>query len=203
MEAHDLALRLHDIEAVKFGSFTLKTGIESPIYVDLRLLISYPLLLKAISEMMWNLIKHKEFELLCGVPYTALPMATAISLSHNIPMIMRRKEVKAYGTKKLIEGNYNSGHRCVIIEDIITSGTSIIETIEPLKYEGVVVRDVVVLIDREQGGRENLEERNVNLQSVLTLSEILFYLVDAGRIDADVQAQVKKFIFENKKLAVI
>jgi len=203
MNVRDLVLRLHDIEAIKFGSFTLKSGIESPIYIDLRLLISYPILLKAISETIWDLIKHKEFELLCGVPYTALPMATAISLSHNIPMLLRRKEAKAYGTKKMIEGKYNSGQRCIIIEDLITSGSSIVETIEPLKYEGVIVKDVVVLIDREQGGRENLTERNVNLYSVLTMSEILIHLVDEGRIDALMVEKVEKFMRENQKVAIV
>lgn len=203
MDIRDLVLRLHDIEAVKFGTFTLKSGIESPIYIDLRLLISYPLLLKAVSEAMWDKIKDKTFELLCGVPYTALPIATAISVAHNIPMVMRRKEVKQYGTKKIIEGSYHSGQRCIVIEDIITSGTSIVETIEPLKYEGVIVKDAVVLIDREQGGRENLIDRNVNLQSIVTLSEILSHLLAAGRIDAETQTKVKNFIIENQKMAVL
>lgn len=203
MQIRDLALRLHDIEAVKFGSFTLKSGIQSPIYIDLRLLISYPILLKAVSEAIWNVIKHKDFELLCGVPYTALPIATAISVSHNLPMVMRRKEPKEHGTKKSIEGHYHSGQRCVVIEDIITSGSSIIETIEPLKYEGIIVKDVVVLIDREQGGRGNITERNVNLHSILTLSQILDFLGEEGRISAEMQKKVKNFIFENQNLAIV
>lgn len=203
MDVRDLILRLYDIEAIKFGNFTLKSGIESPIYMDLRLIISYPLLLKAISEAMWRKICHIDFELLCGVPYTAVPIATALSLNHNIPMVMRRKEAKQYATKKIIEGKYRTGQRCVVVEDTITSGSSIIETVQPLKYEGIVVKDVVVIIDREQGGRENLEERGIKLHPVITLNEILLTLSAADKIDLALVKEVQTFIHHHSTVAVI
>ncbi|MEM1282207.1 MAG: orotate phosphoribosyltransferase [Chlamydiota bacterium] len=198
----DIILRLHDIEAIKFGDFRLKSGIESPFYIDLRLITSYPILLKSITEEMWKKINEIDFEVICGVPLTAIPMATAISLDQNIPMIMRRKEVKKHGTKKVIEGVYRPGQRCVIVEDLITSGISILETVEPLKQEGLIVKDVVLLIDREQGGRENLEERNINLHAVMTISDILSVLIEENRIEKTVANQVNIFINQNQRVLV-
>lgn len=198
----DIILRLHDIEAIKFGNFLLKSGIESPFYIDLRLITSYPILMKSIAEELWKQISTIDFEIICGVPLTAIPMATALSLSRNIPMIMRRKEVKAHGTKKAIEGVYSPGQRCIIVEDLITSGISILETVDPLKQEGLIVKDVVLLIDRQQGGRENLEERNINLHSVMTISDILSTLLLEGRIDNKTASQVSTFINQNQRVTV-
>ncbi|MEC7840165.1 MAG: orotate phosphoribosyltransferase [Chlamydiota bacterium] len=203
MNIRDIILRLYDIEAVKFGNFTLKSGIESPFYIDLRLIPSYPLLLKAVSEAMWSKIQFTDFELICGVPYTAMPIATVISMEHNVPMIMRRKEVKNYGTKKAVEGAYKTGQRCALIEDLITSGASIIETIEPLKSEGVIVKDVVVLIDRQQGGTENLQARKVSVHSVMTISDILATLLAAERIEPYDVLRVQEFLNQNQKVSVV
>jgi len=90
----NLITKLFEINAVKFGEFKLKSGIMSPIYIDLRVIISYPKVLKMVAEAMWQKIENLNFDIICGVPYTALPIATAISLEHNKPMVMRRKRSK-------------------------------------------------------------------------------------------------------------
>ena len=153
--------QLFHLGAIRFGQFTLKSGISSPIYIDLRLTISQPKLLIEIAQELYALAQNLSFDLLCGVPYTALPFATAISVQQNIPMILRRKEKKDYGTKRILEGIFQPGDRCLIVEDVITSGASIAETATSLKEEGLIVTDAVVLVHREQGGEKFLADQGI------------------------------------------
>lgn len=194
MPAQELILKLYHIQAIRFGDFTLKSGIQSPIYIDLRLIISYPQLLKEIGKAMWDQIKECQFDLFCGVPYTAIPIATCLSLSHEIPLIMRRKEAKNYGLQKTLEGAFQPGQTCLIVEDLITSGSSILKTAEHLKQEGLLVKEAVVLIDREQGGKKNLAQQGYAVRSVLTLSELLDVLFRNGFIAESVVAKVQDFL---------
>ncbi|PLX28907.1 hypothetical protein C0581_00580 [Candidatus Parcubacteria bacterium] len=194
MDTEQLILKLHEINAVKFGEFKLKTGSLSPIYIDLRVTVSYPDVLKSIAQIMWQKISHLNFDIIAGVPYTALPIATAMSLEHNKPMVMRRKEVKDYGTRKAIEGAFTPGQTCLVVEDLITSGSSVFETIDPLKHEGLNVKDVVVLLDREQGGRENISNRGCTAHPIFTMSELLEVLQKHNRISQEMYTEVKNYI---------
>lgn len=202
MDTEKIILRLHEIGAIKFGEFRLKSGILSPIYVDLRLCVSYPNLLREISEIMWKRVSHLKFDLICGVPYTALPIATSLCLDRNLPMVMRRKEVKAHGTKQAIEGEFQRGQTCLIVEDLITSGTSVLETSAALEKEGLIVRDAVLLLDREQGGVENLKSRGYSVHAVFTATEMIDTLKKAGRLSEEMAERVRLFLTENRRVSV-
>jgi uridine monophosphate synthetase len=186
MSIKELILDLHAIQAIKFGSFTLKSGAQSPIYIDLRLIVSYPRILKQVSALLWEKIQPLSFDLICGVPYTALPIATCLSVHYDLPMVLRRKEAKDHGMKKMIEGAFEKDQTCLIIEDVITSGKSIMETTEPLFQEGLKVCDVAVVLDRQQGGRQNLEHQGFRVHALFTLSELLNTLQQEGKIDAEI-----------------
>jgi len=202
LDQNKLITSLYQIRAIQFGEFKLKSGEISPLYIDLRKIISYPTLLRDISLLMWEKINRvmpakagiQTFDLICGVPYTALPIATCLSLEHNIPMIMRRKEKKEYGTKKLIEGEFTPGQSCLIIEDVITTGSSILETVADLETVGLKIHDVIVLIDREQSAKENLKKFNVH--TVLSLSQILQSLLNSTLIDHNERNSIEKYMHE-------
>lgn len=195
MSKQTLIFSLYQIGAIQFGEFTLKSGQTSSIYINLRKIISYPDILRTISTVIWESVHQCQFDLVCGVPYTALPIATCLSLDHNVPMIIRRKEKKEYGTKQLIEGVFEPGQHCLIIEDIITTGGSIMETATDLTQTGLKVTDVVALIDREQGGKENLS-RLYKTHTILTLSEILQTLLASSLLSTEEQTLINRFLTE-------
>lgn len=193
---HELLITsLYRIGAIQFGEFQLKSGQVSSIYINLRKIISYPDIMRAVAKLMWQATIDCQFDLICGVPYTALPIATCISLEHNVPMIMRRKEKKDYGTKQMIEGEFKPGQRCLVVEDVVTSGSSILETTLELEHAGLQIHDLVALIDREQGGRENLSKR-YKLHTILTLTDILTTLLKSGLLSSNENTIIEQFMAE-------
>lgn len=177
-----IALGLYEIGAVRLGQFTLHSGRTSPIYVDLRLLASHPELLRQVAAAYNLLLNPLKFDLLSAAPLAGLPIGTAISLDMNIPLIYPRLTPKTHGTGKKIEGRWEKGQIVVVIDDLITSGDSLLGTIAVLEEEGLIVREAGVLIDREQGGKQTIESEGYRLHSVMTISHLLRLLERKGRI---------------------
>ncbi len=199
MDKKELMTHLHAIGAIKFGNFTLKSGMQSPIYVDLRRIVSYPDILRAVAELLWYQVKNCDFNLICGVPYTALPIATAMSLMYNKPMIMRRKEIKDHGTRQTIEGVFQTDQTCLVVEDLFTTGSSALETILPLEEAGLKVEHVVILIDRQQGGVKNVEDKGYFVHPVFTLIDIMTCLREQNIITQEIVCEVDAYIKQNQK----
>lgn len=195
---HSLALRLHDLGCIRFGDFTLASGIQSPVYIDLRLLVSDPTTLALAAQLYAAQIAGLLVERLAAVPYAGLPIATAASLETGLPLIYTRKEAKTHGRARSIEGDYHPGERVVVIEDLVTSAGSLLESVHILRGEGLHVGDAVVLIDREQGGGANLAAAGVRLHAVMTFSQLLDALHQAGRIDAVPYQTVRDYLAATK-----
>jgi len=189
-----LADELLSAGCIKFGEFTLKSGLKSPIYIDLRQIITYPRLLQQIAEVYLPILRPLSFDRIAGLPYAAIPIATAISLAGNYPMIYPRKEAKSYGTKAEIEGEYNAGETVVVIDDLATTGGSKFEAIEKLTGAGLVVKDIVVLIDRQSGAKESLAQAGYSLHAVLTIGQLLDYWEETGKVETDKIGATRNFL---------
>lgn len=192
-----LADKLLDSGCVKFGSFTLKSGLQSPIYIDLRRLAGFPHLLIEVAEAYISILRRLSFERLAGLPYAALPIATAISLQSGWPLIYPRKETKTYGTKVELEGVYWEGERAVVVDDLATTGGSKFEAIQKLAAAGLQVHDVVVLIDRQSGAEEALARSGYQMHAVLNMTQMLDHWQQTGRVSNDQIEAVRRFLIES------
>lgn len=195
-----IANDLYDIGCVKFGQFTLKSGLISPIYIDLRLLVSHPAVLRRVAQAMAQLLSEGAgiaFDRLAAIPYAGLPIGVAVALETGRPLIYPRKEAKDYGTAKLIEGDYKAGEVALLVDDLITKGTSKIESLKPLTDAGLRVNDVLVLIDREHGGATELAAYGVRLHAVLTLTQVLDNLASGGRLSNTQRDEVLAWVRSN------
>ena len=185
-----LILELFDIGCLLFGEYVQASGATFSYYIDLRKIISNPHIFNQVLDAYGDIVQQLEFDRIAGIPYGALPTATGLALNLQRPMIFPRKEVKAHGTRRLIEGNFQPGEKVVVIDDILISGKSVMEGAEKLKSAGLKIDDIVVFIDHEGGVKQRLKDNGYNAYSVLSISEITDTLFEAGRIS---QAQYDSF----------
>lgn len=174
-EREELISALRAADAVKFGEFELAHGGTSDYYVDKYLFETDPGCLRLIAKAFAGRVGESK---LAGVALGAVPLVAATSVETGNPYVIARKAEKEYGTGNRIEGRLDAGEEVVVLEDIATTGTSAIEAVEALRAAGAVVERVLVVVDREEGARENLSEAGVELEALLTASDLL---ADAGR----------------------
>lgn len=189
-----LAAALHASGCVKFGEFTLKSGQQSPIYIDLRRLASFPAALQTVALALLPLLRTLSFQRIAAIPYAALPIGTAVALAGSFSLIYPRREAKAYGTRANIEGEWQPGETAVVLDDLITSGLSKLETIAQLQSAGLVVKDIVVLIDRSNDSAAALAGTGCRLQAAATIRQLLDEWLRAGAVDSSQHAKVLRYI---------
>ena len=168
---NDLIQNLIDVNIVKYGNFTLKNGGQSNVYCDLRKVISYPKLKKVLCYELSKLINNMENTVIAGIPMGGIPYATTMSDMNNIPMIIIRNSRKVYGMMNLIEGDLQN-REVILIEDVVTSGGSVLEIIDSLENEHVIIKQIIVILDREAGGMKKISDRGYNIKSLFKLSEL-------------------------------
>jgi uridine monophosphate synthetase len=184
-QKRELALDLHEMGALKFGEFTYKSGAKGPMYLDLRLFISHPKVMKKIVKLYAQQLQNLQYDRLAGVAYAALPIAGAISLELEKPWIFLRKEglKKEHGLGKSLEGEYNEGETVVMIEDLSNRATSLLEAIPAIEEHGLKVKDAVVLLDYQKGGQEALAAKGYTLHPFMTVRELVEIMHAEGKID--------------------
>jgi len=170
MVNQELVDALRDAEAVKFGEFELSHGGTSEYYVDKYVFETDPRCLGLIASAFADRVGE---ERLAGVALGAVPLVAATAVETDRPYVIVRKEAKAYGTGNRIEGEFEAGEEVVVLEDIATTGQSAIDAVEALRAAGAVVERVLVVVDREEGAASNLAEHDVELEALLTASELL------------------------------
>lgn len=196
-------LDLFEIGAVQFGKFRLKLHEKnphaplSPIYVDLRVIRSFPSVLRDVGGILGGMAAKFQPDFVADVPTAATPIVGLIAASFNIPMLSPRAGVKEHGTKKQIEGTFRPRASVVLVDDLITHAESKVEAIKILRDHDLIVEHVIVLVDREQGGGEELRRHGCRLHSAVTLKAILDIYVSEGRISETSRGEVLEYLESN------
>ena len=158
-------------EVIKYGKFTLSSGRESDYYVDMKKAITDPEILFCVAKIIFNKIKDEKIDKIAGPALGAVPIATAVSLHSGVPMLMIRKSKKGYGTSKLVEGHIHEKVRVVVVEDVTTTGNSLLKAIKAVSDNGGLISRAFVVVDREEGAKNNLRSHGIILESLVSISD--------------------------------
>lgn len=153
------------------GHFVLASGKESDYYVNMKKAITNPVILKTIGEMITEAIENDDIDKIAGPALGAVPIATASSILSDIPLLMIRKEKKSYGTSKQIEGELNEGDNVIVVEDVTTTGGSLLKAIKVIEENGGIVKRAFVCVDREEGAIEKFKKEGIKLEPLISVSE--------------------------------
>lgn len=196
----ELCKILNRIGALQFGAFKLTSGKISPYYIDLRIVPSFPDAFKKICNFHVHFVRseigEKNFDRIIGIPVAGIPFAALIAFETGKPFLYTRKGVRLHGRQRRIEGVLAPGNRILLIDDLITTGLSLEKAAKAVTAEGGIVTDAVVLIDRQEGGREKLEKRGIKLHALLNIREIVSTLSELGTID---EQQMKTILRQVKR----
>ena len=189
---------LHQKGIIKFGEFTLASGKKSSYYVDLRLVPSYPIEFRKMVKYLENEIEQDigldNFDSIVSVPTGGLIIASALAIETVKPLIYVRGKPKDYGTSKLVEGEIHNDMKVVMIDDVATTGGSVINAIKSLKEVNITVKDAYVIVNRMEGADETMLELGVKMHSILNILQITETLFEQNLIDANTLEKVKKQI---------
>jgi orotate phosphoribosyltransferase len=191
---------LKKIDALQFGAFKLTSGKISPYYIDLRVIPSFPDAFHRICDFYVSFIKAEvgteKFERIAGIPIAGIPFASLIAYHLRKPFLYVRKDIRLHGRQRKIEGIIAPGDRVLLVDDLITTGLSLERAAKAIRSEGGVVNDAIVLLDREEGGKEKLEKSGIRLHALIKVSEIASKLYEIGAIDEE---QLKTILRQIKK----
>lgn len=162
---------LKENEVFLEGDFTLSSGKKSNYYINMKKAITEPEILSTISKLITDKIKDDEIDKVAGPALGAVPIATAVSLESKLPLLMIRKEKKGYGTSKLIEGELNDGDSVIVVEDVSTTGGSLLKAIKAIQENGGNVKRAFVVVDRQEGAIEAFEKEGIVLEPLITVDE--------------------------------
>ncbi len=191
--------------AIKFGDYTLSSGKKSPYYIDLRQTISSPITMdwiaNSLTRIILNEIGKDKIDRILGVPTAGVPFATVVSQKLGLPLIYYRQARKEHGVRKKIEGILERNDRVLVVDDLITTGESVIEAAEVVRDQGGVVNELVVLLDREQGGQQRLRSSRIEPHVLFRISDAMTWLYAVGLIEDKIYETLKRYIEEESQVA--
>ncbi len=191
----EMALFLLKSDSLKFGLYTLASGKQSPYYIDLRILQSFPRYFRLTIIALRDLISREigsDFDSLGSIPTSGLIFASALGYEMLKPLIYVRKESKMYGRRKMVEGYLRPGEKVLLVDDVATTGTSLSNTIKVIRENGAIVKDAVAIISRLEGAEEKLQKMGVRLIAIATINDLINALHDKGLLDRNSLEEIIK-----------